>query len=76
MLLYRPYISVVANHVYALATRVHLVQAWDESANEYSLLPGPGGLASGSNSAAGLGGVGVGPVGAGGGARAEAERRR
>ncbi|KAL0243419.1 hypothetical protein I308_105385 [Cryptococcus tetragattii IND107] len=39
----RPYISVVANHVYALATRVHLVQAWDESANEYSLLPGPGG---------------------------------
>ncbi|KIR40912.1 hypothetical protein I307_05324 [Cryptococcus deuterogattii 99/473] len=72
----RPYISVVANHVYTLATRVHLVQAWDESANEYSLLPGPGGLTSASGSNAGLG-AGVGVVGgAGGGARAEAERRR
>ncbi|KGB79954.3 hypothetical protein CNBG_5892 [Cryptococcus deuterogattii R265] len=72
----RPYISVVANHVYTLATRVHLVQAWDESANEYSLLPGPGGLTSASGSNSGLG-AGVGVVGgAGGGARAEAERRR
>lgn len=74
MTLNRPYISVVANHVYTLATRVHLVQAWDESANEYSLLPGPG---SASASASGLGAAsGLGGAGGAGGARAEAERRR
>ncbi|WVQ80619.1 hypothetical protein IAT38_002724 [Cryptococcus sp. DSM 104549] len=43
----RPYISVAANQVFKLATRVHLVQPWDEAtsgnAGAYSLLPGPGG---------------------------------
>ncbi|AAW43349.1 hypothetical protein CNBD0330 [Cryptococcus deneoformans B-3501A] len=65
----RPYISVVANHVYTLATRIHLVQAWDAPAGEYSLLPGPGSAASASGMGSGVGGLG-------GGARAEAERRR
>ncbi|OXM79125.1 hypothetical protein C364_02616 [Cryptococcus neoformans Bt63] len=65
----RPYISVVANHVYALATRLHIVQAWDAPAGEYSLLPGPGSAASGSGVGGGIGNLG-------GGARAEAERRR
>ncbi|OXG18543.1 hypothetical protein C366_02648 [Cryptococcus neoformans Tu401-1] len=65
----RPYISVVANHVYTLATRLHIVQAWDAPAGEYSLLPGPGSAASGSGVGGGIGNLG-------GGARAEAERRR
>lgn len=37
----RPYIAIAGNHVYKIAVRVGLVQAWDEPAG-YSVLPGPG----------------------------------
>ena len=37
----RPYIAIAGNHVYKMAVRVGLVQAWEEPAG-YSVLPGPG----------------------------------
>lgn len=37
----RPYIAIAGNHVYKVAVRVGLVQAWEEPAG-YSVLPGPG----------------------------------
>ncbi|WVQ72928.1 hypothetical protein IAR50_002490 [Cryptococcus sp. DSM 104548] len=39
----RPYISIAANKVFGIAVKVGLVQAWEEPAGSYGLLPGPGG---------------------------------
>ncbi|CAK9780699.1 DUF1751-domain-containing protein [Cutaneotrichosporon oleaginosum] len=40
----RPYIVVLANHVFRLAVKVRLVQPWDDAmGTPYTVLPGPGG---------------------------------
>ncbi|ODO01374.1 hypothetical protein I350_06193 [Cryptococcus amylolentus CBS 6273] len=48
----RPYISIAANKVFALSTKIGLVQPWEEPAGSYGLLPGPGGPGGAGNARA------------------------